>query len=178
MPEIFRPGTSLSLSLSIVMLFQSCSLPDSLHLLLVYLSIYTFVLSSILLYLHSSSVLCTSAYISCFLYLPTYLPTYLLPPTYQLPTCISIYLAVRLCIPSLLWGMFFLSSSSPKPFITFPHSFLFRNQLKHLSLSRELLIIRMYFENRIFILIIWSLNDQGFVRNKTISPFYIPQYGG
>ena len=174
MPEIFRPGTSLSLSLSIVMLFQSCSLPDSLHLLLVYLSIYTFVLSSILLYVHSSSVLCTSAYISCFLYLPTYL----LPPTYQLPTCISIYLAVRLCIPSLLWGMFFLSSSSPKPFITFPHSFLFRNQLKHLSLSRELLIIRMYFENRIFILIIWSLNDQGFVRNKTISPFYIPQYGG
>ena len=115
------------------MLFQSCSLPDSLHLLLVYLSIYTFVLSSILLYVHSSSVLCTSAYISCFLYLPTYL----LPPTYQLPTCISIYLAVRLCIPSLLWGMFFLSSSSPKPFITFPHSFLFRNQLKHLSLSRK-----------------------------------------
>ena len=83
---------SLSLSLSIVMLFQSCSLPDSLHLLLVYLSIYTFVLSSILLYLHSSSVLCTSAYISCFLYLPTYLPT----PTYLSTTYLYLYLS---CCP-------------------------------------------------------------------------------
>ena len=96
---------SLSLSLSIVMLFQSCSLPDSLHLLLVYLSIYTFVLSSILLYVHSSSVLCTSAYISCFLYLPTYLPTYSHLPINYLLVSLSILLSV--CVSHPYFGACF-----------------------------------------------------------------------